>query len=47
MWPAANEGSSVNACFADGSVRTIRDGTNDEDFCALESPNLGEITKQD
>ena len=33
------------AVFADGSVRTVADGTNDEDFCALESPNGGEIAK--
>jgi prepilin-type N-terminal cleavage/methylation domain-containing protein len=33
------------ACFADGSVRTVPDGTNDEDFCALESPSMGEIAK--
>lgn len=35
----------ILACFADGSVRTVTEGTNDEDFCALESPKLGEIVK--
>jgi prepilin-type N-terminal cleavage/methylation domain-containing protein len=35
----------ILACFADGSVRTIAEGTNDEDFCAYESPNMGEIAK--
>jgi prepilin-type N-terminal cleavage/methylation domain-containing protein len=33
------------AVFADGSVRTVADGTNDEDFCALETPRGGEIAK--
>lgn len=33
------------AVFADGSVRTVTEGTNDEDFCAMESPGLGEIVK--
>jgi prepilin-type N-terminal cleavage/methylation domain-containing protein len=33
------------AAFADGSVRTVTDGTSDEDFCAYESPGLGEIAK--
>jgi prepilin-type N-terminal cleavage/methylation domain-containing protein len=33
------------AAFADGSVRTVADSTSDEDFCALESPNGGEIAK--
>ena len=31
------------ACFADGSVRPIAAGTNDETFCAMESPALGEV----
>jgi len=34
------------ACFADGSVRTVFEGTNDEDFCAIESPSLGEVARQ-
>jgi prepilin-type N-terminal cleavage/methylation domain-containing protein len=34
------------ACFADGSVRMVPEGTNDEDFCAIESPSLGEVAKQ-
>jgi prepilin-type N-terminal cleavage/methylation domain-containing protein len=34
------------ACFADGSVRIVPDNTNDEDFCTLESPALGEVAKQ-
>jgi prepilin-type N-terminal cleavage/methylation domain-containing protein len=33
------------AVFADGSVRAVADGTNDQDFCALESPRGGEIAK--
>jgi prepilin-type N-terminal cleavage/methylation domain-containing protein len=33
------------AVFADGSVRSVADGTNDEDFCAYESPSGGEIAK--
>jgi hypothetical protein len=33
------------AAFADGSVRVIAAGTSDEDFCALESPSVGEIAK--
>jgi prepilin-type N-terminal cleavage/methylation domain-containing protein len=33
------------ALFADGSVRMVADGTNDQDFCALESPRGGEIAK--
>jgi hypothetical protein len=33
------------AVFADGSVRSVADGTNDQDFCALESPRGGEIAK--
>ncbi len=35
----------ILAAFADGSVRTVTAGTSDEDFCALESPALGEIAK--
>jgi prepilin-type N-terminal cleavage/methylation domain-containing protein len=35
----------ILACFADGSVRTVADYTNDEDFCAYESPSMGEIAK--
>lgn len=31
------------ACFADGSVRPVPAGTNDEVFCAMESPGLGEV----
>jgi hypothetical protein len=31
------------ACFADGSVRTIGAGTNDQDFCALEGPRDGNV----
>jgi prepilin-type N-terminal cleavage/methylation domain-containing protein len=34
------------ACFADGSVRSVPDATTDEEFCAIESPNLGEVSKQ-
>ncbi|HEY8505852.1 MAG TPA: DUF1559 domain-containing protein [Gemmataceae bacterium] len=35
----------ILAVFADGSVRTVAEGTNDEDFCALETPRGGEIAK--
>ena len=31
------------ACFGDGSVRAVPAGTNDEVFCAMESPALGEV----
>lgn len=31
------------ACFADGSVRSITDGTSDQNFCSNESPQGGEI----
>lgn len=34
------------ACFADGTVRTVSEGTNDEDFCTLESPAGGEIPRE-
>jgi type II secretory pathway pseudopilin PulG len=34
------------ACFGDGSVRLVREGMNDEDFCALESPDLGEVARE-
>lgn len=34
------------ACFSDGSVRLVREATNDEDFCAIESPALGEVAKE-
>jgi len=33
------------AVYADGSVRTVAENTNDEDFCAMESPRGGEIVK--
>jgi hypothetical protein len=35
--------SGILACFADGSVRPVAAGTNDETFCAMESPALGEV----
>lgn len=34
----------ILACFADGSVRTVPNSTNDQDFCSMESPALGELT---
>jgi type II secretory pathway pseudopilin PulG len=37
----------ILACFADGSVRTIIQSTNDQVFCALESPCLGEVVNID
>lgn len=37
----------ILACFADGSVRTILQSTNDQNFCSLESPCLGEIVNID
>jgi prepilin-type N-terminal cleavage/methylation domain-containing protein len=33
------------AVFADGSVRTVAEGTSDEAFCALETPSGGEVAK--
>jgi type II secretory pathway pseudopilin PulG len=34
------------ACFGDGSVRQVADGTNDRDFCVMESPRGGELVNQ-
>jgi prepilin-type N-terminal cleavage/methylation domain-containing protein len=31
------------ACFGDGSVRSVVDGTTDRDFCVMESPRGGEL----
>ncbi len=31
------------ACFADGSVRSVTEGTDDQNFCAFESPAGGEV----
>ncbi|MBI3407859.1 MAG: DUF1559 domain-containing protein [Planctomycetes bacterium] len=37
----------ILTCFADGSVRTVRDGTDDEHWCGAESPAAGEIALPD
>lgn len=31
------------ACFADGSVRNVLDGTSDQNFCAMEGPSDGQV----
>lgn len=37
----------ILTCFADGSVRIVREGTSDEFWCGAESPDVGEINMLD